>query len=84
MNSDKLYANETDFQNTNFISQCWLKYPEDTLLVGTDTGLIYLFRTGYIHINITLSVFLSGISFQTDLQYVLLDYISLIYFDRRI
>ena len=36
----------TGLSNHNFVSQCWLRHPEDTLVAGTDTGELVAFQNG--------------------------------------
>eukprot|EP01040_Poterioochromonas_malhamensis_P000852 gene852-905_t len=37
---------ENHFPNNNFLSFCWMRFPDDHLLAGTEEGKIFLFRSG--------------------------------------
>jgi WD40 repeat protein len=37
---------ENIFTGNNFISFCWMRFPDDHLLAGTEEGKIFLFRSG--------------------------------------
>lgn len=43
---------ENTMPNHNFTSFCWMRFPDDHLLAGTDDGKIVLFRSGEFLMNV--------------------------------
>ena len=43
---DMRVVHDNVLEGNNFISQCWLRHPDDSLLAGTDTGDLVLFKSG--------------------------------------
>jgi len=39
---------ETHMPEQNFTCMCWMRHPDDHLLVGTESGQIFMFRTGLL------------------------------------
>eukprot|EP01038_Epipyxis_sp_PR26KG_P004822 gene4822-6757_t len=46
---------ENIFHNTNFTAFCWMRNPDDHLLVGTDEGKIIVFRSGEVLLHLPCS-----------------------------
>ena len=43
---DMRVVHENEIPNQNFISQCWLRHPDDTLIAGTESGDLLVFQNG--------------------------------------